>query len=71
MGLKVAYRFPTEEHITFSYNNQIATVTYQEYAEILRSIPRDGSPKEYMGARFKLLTEYLSNNSKEENTYKW
>lgn len=71
MELKVAYRFPTEEHITFSYNNQIATVTYQEYAEILRSIPRDGPAKQYMEVRFKLLTEYLSNNNKEENTYKW
>lgn len=38
MELKVAYRFPTEKHITFSYNNQIATVTYQEYMALLRSI---------------------------------
>lgn len=70
MELKVAYRFPTNGDITFSYNNLIATVTYQEYAKILKDIPKNCSPKQYMEVRFKLLTEYLNNN-KEENTYKW
>lgn len=67
MEVKILYRIPDLEHSTIMVGDVPHIVDIPTYASIIKDATRvDGSVKDYLEARNKLIIDYFYTNPKEQ-----
>lgn len=64
--LETYYRKPSENEITLTLGTLTKVVTYEEFYDILKSVYRGSSAKEYSASRSEILINYMINGPKEQ-----